>query len=195
VPALPLARAARAGLHRQLRGGGRAGRRCPRVFGALQANEALKQILGLPGAISGEVLYLDLLQFSTRRIRAQQRAGCPACAQRGKGTENGAPYAFAQQEEEDLELALDALPTALSAFEVIDMRAPAEALAAPLPWPARLLPGDTLGSGPGPFTPEGRYLIVCTRGLRSRYLVMHLRALGISGAFSLRGGAAALART
>src|SRR4249920_3219038 len=42
----------------------------PGVFGTLQAFEALKMLLGLPGQLHSELLFFDLTTLETRRIRA-----------------------------------------------------------------------------------------------------------------------------
>src|SRR5262249_24705208 len=46
----------------------------PGVFGGLQAFEAMKLLLDLPGQLNGELLVLDLLTLSTSRVRTR-RAG------------------------------------------------------------------------------------------------------------------------
>ena len=50
--------------------------RCPGVFGSLQAVEALKILLGLPGQLRSELLIIDLTTLETRRIRAASAAAC-----------------------------------------------------------------------------------------------------------------------
>src|SRR6185436_4448126 len=48
----------------------------PGVFGSLQALEALKTLLDLPG-LGNELLVLDLLTMSTSRVRIKRAATCP----------------------------------------------------------------------------------------------------------------------
>ena len=56
----------------------------PGVFGSLQALEALKLLLGLPGLGADEMLIFDLITLSTQRLRARRAADCDAHRQRGQ---------------------------------------------------------------------------------------------------------------
>jgi adenylyltransferase/sulfurtransferase len=49
----------------------------PGVFGSLQALEALKTLLDLPGQLGNELLVLDLLTMSISRVRIKRAATCP----------------------------------------------------------------------------------------------------------------------
>ena len=49
------------------------------VVGTLMAVEALKELVGIGGGLSGRLLLYDALAASTRTIRFRPRAGCPAC--------------------------------------------------------------------------------------------------------------------
>ncbi len=57
----------------------------PGVFGSLQALEALKFLLGLPGLAANEMLIFDLVTLSTQRLRARRAPQCVA-HQRGVGS-------------------------------------------------------------------------------------------------------------
>ncbi len=50
----------------------------PGVFGSLQALEALKLLLGLPGLAKDEMLIFDLVTLSAQRLRARRAADCVA---------------------------------------------------------------------------------------------------------------------
>ena len=50
----------------------------PGVFGSLQALEALKLLLGLPGLEPDEMLIFDLVTLSTQRLRARRAPDCEA---------------------------------------------------------------------------------------------------------------------
>ncbi len=50
----------------------------PGVFGSLQALEALKLLLGLPGLAKNEMLIFDLITLSTQRLRARRADNCVA---------------------------------------------------------------------------------------------------------------------
>src|ERR1700730_3471417 len=49
----------------------------PGIFGGLQAFEAMKLLLDLPGQLNNELLVLDLLALSTSRVRTKRAAACP----------------------------------------------------------------------------------------------------------------------
>src|SRR5262249_37331453 len=49
----------------------------PGIFGGLQAFEAMKLLLDLPGQLQGELLVLDLLTHSTSRVRTRRSSACP----------------------------------------------------------------------------------------------------------------------
>ena len=51
----------------------------PGLFGTLQASEALKIILGLPGVLDRHLLIMDALSLETRRIARRRDADCPIC--------------------------------------------------------------------------------------------------------------------
>lgn len=167
------------------------------IFGALQAHETLKQILQLPGALNGELLLVDLFTLGARRLRIPRRADCPICA---LGSAQAPPQAprvpdidGAGVGESALEAEIDELPVLLAeGWELIDMREPAEAKARPLPWPT--LPVVLLNGAldPAQLSLDGRYILACPRGMRSRYLALHLRRQGIACVRSLAGGVAAL---
>jgi sulfur-carrier protein adenylyltransferase/sulfurtransferase len=49
----------------------------PGIFGGLQAFEAMKLLLDLPGQLNNELLVLDLLALSTSRVRTKRATACP----------------------------------------------------------------------------------------------------------------------
>src|SRR6185437_11949895 len=49
----------------------------PGVFGTLQALEALKILLNLPGQLGEELLVMDLLTMSVSRVRTRRAKDCP----------------------------------------------------------------------------------------------------------------------
>src|SRR5579883_969890 len=49
----------------------------PGTFGSLQALEALKLLLDLPGQLADEMLMLDLLTWDLTRVRTRRAADCP----------------------------------------------------------------------------------------------------------------------
>jgi len=159
----------------------------PGTFGSLQALEALKLLLDLPGQLHQELLVLDLLQLSIARVRTRKAAACPEHARAASSAGRAAPT--------DLELEFDSLEAAAAAgFQVIDIREARELAETPTPGGlARHIPMADLLHGPGAL-PAGQILLVCASGRRSLAATRELRDRGRPGVYSLRGGIARLLR-
>lgn len=161
----------------------------PGIFGGLQAFEALKILLDLPGPLADELLVLDLLTLSSSRVRIRRGASCPEHAS------SRAANALAQaQSNAELEVTFETLEQALDAgFELVDIREPREASDAPAPSPnVRHVPMSRLLNGHPALSPSGRSLLVCASGRRSLAATQELRSRGLANVYSLRGGMAAL---
>ena len=167
----------------------------PGVFGSLQALEALKLLLDLPGQLGDEVLLFDLGTFSSTRLRARRAADCvgrpcvraaPALQESLQAAQQQAQRAIA---DATLELRYDDLGAAgADGYAIIDIREAHELAAHPVPAAqarhvplAELLAGTNLPSA-------GRYLLVCARGARSLAAARSLRERGVADVYSLRGG-------
>jgi sulfur-carrier protein adenylyltransferase/sulfurtransferase len=163
----------------------------PGVFGSLQALEALKLLLDLPGQLGDELLVLDLTTLSISRVRTRRASPCQAgdCVRT-------ATAARAEIDPAALELDFDSVDHAhASGFDVIDIREAREVAAMPSPSShARHMPMGQVLHGDAALAPTGRYLLVCATGRRSLATAQELRSKGLASVFSLRGGLAALAR-
>jgi molybdopterin/thiamine biosynthesis adenylyltransferase/molybdopterin synthase catalytic subunit/rhodanese-related sulfurtransferase len=157
----------------------------PGVFGSLQALEALKFLLGLPGLTPGEMLIFDLVSLSTQRLRASRAVHCAAhdAARREARPPSSAPA-------ENPELEFDSLADARTAgFTLVDVRDSRELAAEPLPaQPALHLPMAKLLSGAAALALDTPYLLVCASGKRSAAAADLLRSQGFRQCRSLRGG-------
>ncbi len=161
------------------------------MFGSLQALEALKLLLDLPGRLEDEVLLLDLGTLATTRIRARRAAACQgvACVRAAGGLQDAARATADAAGAAALELAFDDLEAAADAgYAVIDIREAHELAAHPTPSPrARHVPLAELLAGTN-LPPAGRYLLACARGSRSLAAERALRERGLPEVWSLRGG-------
>jgi len=171
----------------------------PGVLGSLQALEALKLLLDLPGQLGDEVLIVDLLGLATTRLRARRAAECAiACtrcasaleAARAKTQRMTAVGGRAEDHVLELELT-DLAQAADRGLQVIDIREPREIDAAPLAATALAVPMGELLAGRN-LPAEGRYLLVCARGARSLATAETLRERGLIAVYSLKGGALGL---
>jgi len=165
----------------------------PGVLGSLQALEALKYLLDLPGRLRDEVVLVDLLTFNVRHIKAKRAANCQ---QRCERVATSSINKLSEPAAEDVEL--PDLESALAAnLVVIDIRDAREIDSAPLPKSLKdkgnslAIPMQELLEGRN-LPAEGRYLLVCSRGKRSLATCLALRERGLPEVYSLRGGAQGL---
>jgi adenylyltransferase/sulfurtransferase len=163
------------------------------VLGSLQALEALKILLNLPGRLGDELLTVDLVGLATTRLRARRNAACEGRCE---------PSLIALQRTIDerrdaasvspLELEFDDLQTALAeGYSLVDIRESKEIDDSPLETRVLCVPMGELLAGRNLPT-EGRYLLICARGARSLGTARSLRDRGLSNVYSLKGGALGL---
>ncbi len=156
----------------------------PATLGALQAMEVMKILLDLPGQLVDQLLLVDLLGQETRRLRAPRNRDCGPgqCVRLAKpGSERARPQ---------LELSLSLQDAERQGYVIIDLREAQEVTAEPLPavahrhWPLQ----ELLMEGPSQLGGDTRYLLVCSRGLRSRAAAEAMREAGLNEVYSLAGG-------
>jgi adenylyltransferase/sulfurtransferase len=173
----------------------------PGIFGGLQAFEAMKLLLNLPGQLKDELLVLDLLTLSTSRVRTKRASVCPehaisraAAAQTTAVAQANAAAASAHASTTPIELEFDTLDQAHDAgFDIVDIREPHELQKTPTPSAhARHLPIAQLLHGQPPFKPSRKTVLLCATGKRSFAATQELRERGIADVYSLRGGVKAL---
>jgi molybdopterin/thiamine biosynthesis adenylyltransferase/molybdopterin synthase catalytic subunit/rhodanese-related sulfurtransferase len=152
----------------------------PGVFGSLQALEALKYLLGLPG-LGNEVLIFDLITLSTQRLRARRAADCEA--------HRAAREPVQPAVSEAPEVAFPTLAAALRAgYTLIDVRDARERIAEPLPAASLHLPMSKLLAEAPALDAGTAYLLVCASGKRSAAATELLRSQGFRECRSLRDG-------
>ena len=164
----------------------------PGVFGTLQAMEAIKRLLELPGRLDSQMLIFDLLTYESRKIRSprcRDCAGQSAC-QRIRDLET-----VHVTEDADLEAVRFAslIDAREQGFRLIDIRDENEITAEPLPTvPDQQIPMAELQRDRSSLEAGQKYLIICARGARSKFVAQRLRQEGLQGVYSLRGGARSL---
>jgi adenylyltransferase/sulfurtransferase len=153
----------------------------PGVFGSLQALEALKHLLGLPGLKPGEMLIFDLVTLSAQRLRARRAPDCAAHRRDRAAAQPDAPAS--------LDLQFASLAQARDAgYTLIDVRDARERDLEPLPASGLHLPMAKLLTEAANLDLDGRYLLVCATGRRSAAAADLLRSQGLRACRSLRGG-------
>jgi adenylyltransferase/sulfurtransferase len=172
----------------------------PGVLGSLQALEALKFLMDLPGQLRDEVLVVDLTTFSTSRVRARRAADCGTtpCARVEVGLAEARRRLDATRDaleaRRPIELQFDSVEAAADAgYTIVDVRNEREVADDPASGTVFVehLPLARIAAGESPAA-RGELLVVCTRGQRSLEAALELRARGRAGVHSLRGGLAAL---
>jgi molybdopterin/thiamine biosynthesis adenylyltransferase/molybdopterin synthase catalytic subunit/rhodanese-related sulfurtransferase len=159
----------------------------PGVFGSLQALEALKILLGLPGQLGDELLVMDLLTLQISRMKARRASACAS----GRCARIPATSSLAT---DALEIEFDSLSAAQAAgYTVIDIREPDEVTDEPLPGAGiRLMPMQQLLHTDSTLSKNERFLLVCASGRRSLAVAQTLHARGFTDVVSLTGGMAGL---
>jgi adenylyltransferase/sulfurtransferase len=153
----------------------------PGVLGTLQALEALKLLLDLPGQLRNELLLFDLLSLEPRKLKLVRRPDC-----------RHDDSVRIESVATDLEVALTDLTAAsVNGYALIDVREADEVAAMPISLASRHVPLAALLGDEGNLESAAQYLVICARGSRSRAAAEHLRSRGFH-AWSLRGGLAAV---
>ena len=154
----------------------------PGVLGSLQANEALKFLLGLGQSLQGRLLLFDALACEFRQLRLRPTPGCPACEGR---------QALMDQAEVCLS------PAQLSPGQffdrwqsgwrplLLDVREPHEWEIVNLSgYGAKLLPLSRIAE----LTRAEEVVVYCKSGGRSRRAQEQLLQAGFAQVYDLKGG-------
>jgi adenylyltransferase/sulfurtransferase len=179
----------------------------PGIVGALQANEAIKLILGVGEPLVGRLVLFDALALRFRELRLKKNPDCPVCSAEPTITELIDYQAFcglAGGEETAAEDEDDALPE-IGVAELaerlergpapllLDVRQPFEHLIGRLPG-AVLTPLPELERRLGELDPDSPIVAYCHSGGRSAAAVEMLRRAGFRRALNLVGGIDAWSR-
>jgi len=168
----------------------------PGVFGSLQALEALKLLLGLPGLAKNEMLIFDLITLSTQRLRARRADNCVAHQRAASPAATQDAELPPGQVEQPLEPQFGSLADAVAAgYTLIDVRDMNERQAEPVPATSLHLPMTKLLTEAVNLDMHGQYLLICATGKRSAAAAGLLRSQGFSACDSLRGGLKGLKAT
>jgi adenylyltransferase/sulfurtransferase len=171
----------------------------PGIIGALQANEAIKLILGAGDSLIGRLLLFDAMRMRFRELRLRKDPDCPICGDNPTISELidyeafcglGEPEVDHQSEGGIPEITAIQLKARLDAgdsIRVIDVREPYElsicGLEAAVPIPLRSLPNslDALDSA-------DEIVVICRSGRRSADAVRFLQQAGFARSINLVGG-------
>jgi adenylyltransferase/sulfurtransferase len=171
----------------------------PGIVGCIQANEAIKLILGIGNPLIGRLLLFNALKMQFRELRLQKDPQCPLCGTnptihalidyvafcgiRGEETE-------ARPVEETEEITVKELKARMDAGEkltLIDVREPHEWNIARIPG-ATLIPLGEVAARSGELDPDAEIILHCRSGKRSADALGQLKAQGFQHLKNLKGG-------
>lgn len=174
----------------------------PGVIGSLQANEAIKLILGIGDSLVGRLLIFDALALEFRQLRLSKGDDCPVCSE-NPSQQGLIDYDdFCGVPRPDPETAdINVSPRQLKNwqdrgrdFVLLDVRTPREWQLCRLE-DARLVPLNELSNRLEGLDPKSEIVVYCHHGTRSLYAVRFLRQKGFQRARNLAGGIDAWSRT
>ncbi len=171
----------------------------PGIVGCLQANEAIKLILGVGNPLIGRLLLFNALKMQFRELRLQKDPDCPICGThktitelidyeqfcgiRGEETET-VPV------EESQEISAKELKSLIDAkgnFTLIDVREPHEYAIGRIPGSV-LVPLGQVEERSHEFDKDSEIILHCKSGKRSSDALRMLQAKGFTHLKNLTGG-------
>jgi adenylyltransferase/sulfurtransferase len=167
----------------------------PGMIGTIQANEAIKLLIGIGEPLVGRLLLADALGGGFRTVLIRRDPECPACGTReireliDYDAFCGTPVMEKNSSTEMTPRELADRMKKGTAPRIIDVREPHEFAIAKLPG-AELVPLGTLGQHLGEFDPDSEMVVLCHSGMRSAWAVGQLRQLGFNRVMNLTGGIA-----
>ena len=163
----------------------------PGIVGAMQANEAVKLLLGLGDPLIGRLVHFDALAFRFREIKLRRDPHCAVCGDSPTLTKL-----------QDLEFTCDMNPPSLpeinvqqlkdrldqgTPFVLLDVREPAEIEVACLPGSVKIPLGE-LPTRISELDPSAEIIIHCKAGGRSAKALQLLIDSGFTNASHVQGG-------
>ncbi len=171
----------------------------PGIVGCLQANEAIKLILGVGNPLIGRLLLFNALKMQFRELRLQKDPSCPVCGAHptihelidyeefcGIRGEEAPPLAVEASEEITVR-ELKARMDRGEALTVIDVREPHEFAIARMPG-TKLIPLNQIEERAYELDPNAEIILQCRTGKRSADALNRLKAKGFRHVRNLVGG-------
>ena len=168
------------------------------IVGSIQANEALKLIIGIGEHLSGKLLTVDTLGLRSNVVKIKKNCNCPICSNVADITDvNDFDY------EEFCGLSVDESETPVEGvtpeelahriengeeLTIVDVREPHERAIVKFP-DALIIPIGQLARRQKELNPELDTIFICKSGQRSILAINTLREAGYNGPmYNLKGG-------
>lgn len=167
----------------------------PGLVGTIQATETIKLLLGIGRPLVGELLLIDALGMSFRRVRVRKDPECPACGTRtirdlvDYETVCSGPAVHPKGVAEIAPAELVARLGREDGVVLLDVREPWEWALGYLPG-ARLLPLGDLERAIDSLPRDLDLVVYCKGGVRSAHAAIELAGAGFERVWSLAGGIA-----
>lgn len=167
----------------------------PGIIGSIQANEALKLMLGIGDPLVGRLLLFDALTMEFRMMRIAKDPACPVCGEHPSITQLIDYDEFCgitsprNQEEEERTMTADELKARIDGGNppfLLDVREPYEEHIASLG--GTLIPLGHLAGRLDELDKEEEIVVYCHHGIRSAHAVSFLRRAGFKNVKNLSGG-------
>ncbi len=174
----------------------------PGIIGALQANEAIKLILGAGEPLIGRLVLFDALRLKFRELKLRKNPACPVCSEEPTQRQLIDYHEFCGVAREEPDLGAEFEVSALEVqqwrqegrpFTLIDVRTPQEYAICSIAG-ARLIPLQELPDRLGELDTADLLVAHCHTGVRSARAVSFLRDMGFAKAKNLTGGIDAWSR-
>lgn len=168
------------------------------IIGSIQANEALKLIIGIGETLSGKLLSVDTLGLRSNIVKVKRNCSCPVCGDKPAITEvvDFDYEDFCGLKEDDGELPVEGLASEELArrierkepLTIVDVREPYERAIRRFP-DALVIPIGQLVRRQKELNPEIDTVFICKEGKRSILAINTLREAGYKGVmYNLKGG-------
>ncbi len=161
------------------------------IVGTLQANEALKLILGIGEPLIGRLLLVDALGTRMREVTIERDADCPLCGDVPSITQVSEHTEDAEAIDVD-EIDASLLDGAFADAVLLDVREPHEAVLGIIDG-ALHIPASQLPERLHELDSAKRYVVACRVGQKSLWAARLLRDAGFRRVVHLRGGLLAYA--
>ena len=173
----------------------------PGIVGSIQANEALKLILGIGEHLNGKLLHIDSLNLTSRILKVERNRACPICGSNptitdveeidyeelcGLKTKNEIPVEGFTPEELAKKIENG------DPMTIVDVREPHERAILRFP-NAIVIPIGQLARRQKELDPNKDTVFICKQGKRSILAINTLREAGYTGPlYNLKGGVDAM---